>query len=131
MRPIVRNLRFDDYLEGFAADLTEAVLQKAAPGQSPHQQIDFPVDGAAIRCKSAERQARAQGLRFFQGAAGELSEAGRISVEAGGDTAVGLCFEPDVTAQSCDQGWWSGSQPSLGWGSAQAGLSLRYGEGME
>jgi len=120
-RPVVGNLRFDDDLVVTITRGPEAVLQKAAPGQAPNQQIDFLVGRAAVGRKGGERQTCAQVLRARHGAGAELSQADRIAIETGDDISVSLRFERDVTAQSGGNDWWCDFSPSLFSGSAQAG----------
>ena len=130
LRPIIRQLRFDDDLVLAVTRVPEAVLQQTAPGQSPDQQIDFLVDRAAVGRKRTERQACAQLLRARHRAGAEFSQADRIAIEAGGDTPVRLRFERDVTAQPGGNAGCRGPPPFVFSGSAQAGMTLRCGEEM-
>jgi hypothetical protein len=127
-RPVIGNLRFDDDQVVAVTRWPEAVLQQAAPGQAPNQQIDFLVGRAAVGRKGGERQTRTQVLRARHGAGAELSEADRIAIETSDDISVGLRFKRDVTAHSRGNAWCDFS-PSLFSGSAQSRMALKCAEG--
>jgi hypothetical protein len=116
-RPILRHLRFDDDL--ILAVAPEAVLQETAPGQAPDQAIHFLVERAVGR-KGVQRQTRRQVLRAIQRLGAEFSQIDGIALEQGGDGAVRLRFQRDVTAGPGGKGWWR-DPPSFFSGSAQAG----------
>ncbi len=50
-----------------------------------------------------------------------------MAIEAGDDISVGVRFQHDMTAQAGGNGRWRDPPPSLFSGSAQAGMTLRYG----
>lgn len=110
--------------------MPDAIFEQAALGQSPHQEIEFLV-GCATRRKRSQREAGAQSLRTFRDARAELPEPHRIAVEAGGNPPVRLRFKRDVAAKTGGNDGWRDPAPSFFSGSAQAGMPLRYGEGME
>ena len=121
LRPVIGNLRFDDDLVAGFIRTREAVFQKTAPRQAPHQEIHFLIaSAAATGGERIERQAGAQPLRPIDGAGAELSKADRIAVEAGGEASVRLRFERDGTAQSRGNNRCRGSPRCLFSGSAQA-----------
>ena len=75
----------------------------------------------------AQRQTCAQVLRAIRRARAELSQADRIAIEAGGDFSARLRFERDVAAEPGGKSCRRCPSPSLWSGSAQAGMTLRYG----
>ena len=74
-----------------------------------------------------ERQTYAQFLRAIGRARAERSQADRIAIEAGDDFSVRVRFEPDVTAEPGGNSCRRGPSPLLWSGSAQAGITFRYG----
>ena len=79
----------------------EAVFQQTVPGQSPDQEIESP-----CRCCGRRTQTTASGrpvrrlLRAIRRARAELSQADRMTIEAGDDASVRTRFERDVSRRA-------------------------------
>ena len=85
------------------------------------------VDVPSAGLERGERQTNAQVLRAIRRACAERSQADRMAIEAGDDFSVRVRFERDMTAEPGGKSWRRSPSPSLYFGSAQAGMTLRYG----
>ena len=117
MRPIFRDLRFDDDL--VVLRVPKAVLQKTTPRQSPDQNSDFLVNRAAASLKRSERQTARQSLRATHRSGAEFAQGNRVVIEAREDGSIRLGLETDMTAQPRGNGRWRGPSEFLFPGSAQ------------
>src|SRR5581483_1186178 len=99
LRPVIRNLRLDHDVVASAARGSEAIFQKAAPRQSPGQEIDLLV-GRAAAAGRGQRQSAAKFAEALLDRKREISEALRIFADAGEEGSVGLCLKRDLGIQA-------------------------------
>ena len=90
--------------------------------------MDLLIDLPAAGRKRAKWQTKAQLLRAIRSVRAELSQAHRVTIEAGNDFTVRTHFERDVTDKPDGQSRRRSPSPSRYSGSTQAGRTLRSGD---
>ena len=85
-------------------------------------------DAAISGREAVEWQAAAQPLGAIQRLGAELSQAGRVAIEAGGDSSVRLRFERDALVQPGGKNG-CGLSPTLLCWRAQSPITFKYAEG--
>ena len=95
LRPIVRDLRFDDDSVRVARR-PDGIFQETVPGQSPRQGLDLAIDGPRRGSQRGEPQACLQRQHALRRCGAERSEVERIAVEVSEDVSVGARFELGV-----------------------------------
>jgi hypothetical protein len=105
LRPVVRNLRFDDgLLLVVLLRARDAVHEEAVAGQPPDQKIKLFVRGPAARRERHERQTRLKVARAIRHPGAERPKADRMSLETGNDLAVRLRFQRNWTVEQGGNG---------------------------
>jgi hypothetical protein len=97
LRPIVRNLRFDDDRVRVTL-LPDRVFQQATPGQSPREGLELAID-ARTRSKRDETHTRVQRQHTFRGGGTAPSEVERIAPKMNENVSVGPRFELGLRVQ--------------------------------
>ena len=104
LRPVLRDLGFDDHEVLLVTRKGQAIFEKPVPRQSMRQEIDFPGDGA-LAGKGRERQAIGQISRAVHRGRAEVSQIDKIAIHGGGDASVRLHLKGEMTVQSGGDDW--------------------------